>query len=278
MKLTFLGTGGAEGWPGMFCNCEHCKRARAAGGKNLRTRTQALVNQDLLIDFPSDTYTHVVRNNLEFSLVRWCLITHSHPDHYAPSELCYHTPDVFAYEMTENQMDVYGNERISALWENFRMAYPDENPNMGITLHIVKAYETFTLGDYEITPLPAVHAPKENAFVYLIRDGKNTLLYLHDTGVLMDETINWLADRQIKADLITYDCTRGIKETCPGHMNLELVSGLHKRFMELGIASEQTIAVINHFSHDGGLIYDEMKPTAEKEGFVTSYDGMTVEF
>lgn len=39
MKLQYLGTAAAEGFPGMFCNCTACERARKAGGKNIRTRS-----------------------------------------------------------------------------------------------------------------------------------------------------------------------------------------------------------------------------------------------
>ena len=29
MKVRFLGTAAAEGWPAVFCNCENCKKAAA---------------------------------------------------------------------------------------------------------------------------------------------------------------------------------------------------------------------------------------------------------
>ena len=40
----------------------------------------------------------------------------------------------------------------------------------------------------------------------------------------------------------------------------------------------KTISVINHFSHNGKLIHDELVPVAEELGFLTSYDGMVIEF
>ena len=49
MKITFLGTAAAEGIPALFCNCQCCTEARRRGGKNLRTRSQSLINDDLLI-------------------------------------------------------------------------------------------------------------------------------------------------------------------------------------------------------------------------------------
>ena len=55
MKIRYLGTAAAEGWPALFCSCPICTHARTQGGKNLRTRTQAILDGELLIDFPPDT-------------------------------------------------------------------------------------------------------------------------------------------------------------------------------------------------------------------------------
>ena len=52
MKIRYLGTAAAEGWPALFCSCPICTKARAQGGKNLRTRTQAILDGELLLDFP----------------------------------------------------------------------------------------------------------------------------------------------------------------------------------------------------------------------------------
>ncbi len=64
MRIKYFGTAAAEGFPGLFCSCEACERARKAGGKNIRTRSQALIDRALLIDFPADTYMHVLHGGL----------------------------------------------------------------------------------------------------------------------------------------------------------------------------------------------------------------------
>ena len=61
MKLTFNGTSAAEGFPGLFCECEHCQKARILGGKNIRTRSSCLIDEQYLMDFPPDVYMHVLR-------------------------------------------------------------------------------------------------------------------------------------------------------------------------------------------------------------------------
>ena len=58
MKITFLGTAAAEAMPATFCNCKYCIEARRLGGKNIRTRSQSIIDGKLLIDLPADTYYH----------------------------------------------------------------------------------------------------------------------------------------------------------------------------------------------------------------------------
>ncbi|MCI9662064.1 MAG: hypothetical protein HFI80_11120, partial [Lachnospiraceae bacterium] len=65
MEIQYLGTAAAEGLPALFCGCEICKKARKAGGKEVRTRTQSIVDAKILIDFPPDTYTHALAYSLQ---------------------------------------------------------------------------------------------------------------------------------------------------------------------------------------------------------------------
>ena len=71
MKLTYLGTAASEGFPAVFCNCEFCQEARRLKGKNIRTRSQSLVNDDLLIDIPPDTFMHFLQNNIDIMTILW---------------------------------------------------------------------------------------------------------------------------------------------------------------------------------------------------------------
>lgn len=87
MRLKYLGTAAAEGWPALFCRCEACERARVLGGKNIRTRSQAIIDDRLLIDFCSDTYMHVLEQHVPLENIRHVLITHSHNDHLYVSDL-----------------------------------------------------------------------------------------------------------------------------------------------------------------------------------------------
>ena len=44
MKLKYLGTAAAEGVPALFCTCEVCRKSMELGGKNIRTRSQAIID------------------------------------------------------------------------------------------------------------------------------------------------------------------------------------------------------------------------------------------
>lgn len=60
MKIKYLGTAAYEGIPSLFCRCETCEKSRREGGRNLRSRSQALVDDELLLDFPADTVWHFI--------------------------------------------------------------------------------------------------------------------------------------------------------------------------------------------------------------------------
>ena len=278
MKLTYLGTAAAEGWPALFCRCEYCKKALERGGKNLRTRSQAMVNDDLLIDFPADSFSHMQQNGLNFSAVKTLLITHSHMDHFSPTDLHLRSTSYYAHDLSTPNLTLYGNERVMKLLERERITREEEPNDTGITAVQIEAYKPFTAGKYRVTALPAFHAMNEKAFVYLIEDGEKTLLYLHDTGELFDEVYEYLAANKVRADLISYDCTYVALPSGGGHMGLDSCPKVRARLEAIGVSDANTISVVNHFSHNGKLIHDELEPAAKEIGFLTSYDGMVVEF
>ena len=82
MNIQFLGTGAAEGIPALFCQCPLCRKAEAAGGREIRTRCGALVNNRILIDLTPDIFLHKLRFGLDLSAVEGVVVTHSHSDHF----------------------------------------------------------------------------------------------------------------------------------------------------------------------------------------------------
>ena len=110
MKIQYLGTAAAEGWPALFCNCEMCKQAAELGGKNIRTRSQAIVDDKILIDFPADTYAHMLQYDIDLPSIHTLLVTHSHIDHWYPEDLMRRSKR-FATAI-DSTLHVYGNDAV----------------------------------------------------------------------------------------------------------------------------------------------------------------------
>lgn len=279
MKIKFLGTAAYEGIPAFLCNCKECKKVRALGGKNIRTRSQALVNDEMLLDMPPDTYTHFLTHNIDLLNIKYWLISHTHADHFYPEEL-----PATGGGYTHHDDDWHGIDFHASI--DFKSAFDknvwDETHKKYIRFHTETVFEEFKTGDYAVIPLKANHAgEKDSPFFYSItKDGKS-LLYTHDTGPFFDETWERLEKSGIVYDLVSLDCTAGsmMEYNYPKHMCLGWNIELRQKMLEKGLANEKTIFVLNHFSHNGtDIAYDDFKKIAEKYGFVTSYDGLEIEF
>ncbi len=278
MKLRYLGTAAAEGWPAVFCRCEHCDRARKAGGRNIRTRSQALINDDMLIDFPPDANMHMLQNNIDYSAIKYLVVTHPHSDHFAPLDLAFRDEDYYAHNLTEQTLVLAGPQKVIDAYENYFSRFSDERRCKYITTKVLENYVTYDFGGYKITPLRANHMGGADACCYHITDGEKHLLYLHDTGMLFDDVWEYLESNKIKADMVSLDCTYVTLPSSGGHLGLDSCKVTRDMMKEKGIIDDNTIVCINHFSHNGVAIYDELVPIAEKDGFLTSYDGMEVIF
>ena len=278
MKLTYHGTAAAEAFPGMFCTCDTCERARKEGGRSLRGRSQALVNDDLLIDFPADTCMRVLAGKLDLPHIYHCLITHSHNDHFYPSDVQMRYP-VYAHmdEKEEKPFTFYGTADVKSKWDAVvnRMGVNENR----MRFQSVTPFETFTIGRYTITPMEADHAPDTYPVFYLINDGEKNLLYAHDTGYFPDATWEWLEQHRPQLAMVSLDCTSGpLPNWRRHHMNFECIAEVLERLRSIGCVTDDTVCYAHHFSHNCGLTYSEMVPVAAKYGLSVSYDGCEVEF
>lgn len=274
MKIKYLGTAAAEGFPSLFCECDVCKKARELGGRNFRSRSQALINDDLLIDYPPDSFYHFNINNVDFGKIHNLIVTHNHEDHYYPKDFEYfltgfaHPKQCLPFTIN-GSIDLYND--IKGFISNDR--------NQGLAFNELKPYETYQIGKYKVTPLRASHGTM-NPYIYIVSDNVKTLLYCHDSGLLKDEVYDYLAKNNVKLDLISLDCTCGFSDIKPtGHMIVPANRMVVNKLKELGIIDEKTIVVLNHFSHNGlHNLYDELVDLVKNDGFIVSYDGLEIEF
>ena len=271
MKLTYLGTAAAEGFPAVFCNCAYCNRARELGGKNIRTRSQSLINDDLLLDLPADTYSHFLQNGISGDMVRYLLITHSHLDHFYPAELEMRH-GAFARNMRVPQLQIFCGR---GAYDQLQAVI---GAQQGISATLVRAYEKICVGNYEVIPLPARHFAGDDAMIYVIR-GEKTVLYAHDTGYLYDEVLDYIEKEQLYFNLISLDCTNvdiPIADT-GSHMGLENIGRLLEKLSEIHAIDEKTVKYINHFSHNANPIQSVLEDRVKDMNLLVSYDGLQVE-
>ena len=275
MEIQYLGTAAAEGWPALFCDCELCRKARMLGGKDFRTRTQAIIDGRLLIDFPPDTYTHALKYGLRLGEIQHLLITHSHMDHFFPVELI-HRHEHFGHH-ARGMLHVYGNEAVekafyeAVLIDRFKVHPLDES----VKFVRLKPFEDFTVEGYHIVPLPADHDKRETCLIYMIEKEGKSLLYGHDTGLnLSQETWDFIHSHYFH--LISMDATMGKKSSDGYHMGLPDAIRFAADLETHGCIDKHTVKVINHFSHNGEMLHADLEAFAEEHEMIAAYDGMKI--
>lgn len=276
MKIQYLGTAAAEGIPAVFCDCRTCRKAVELGGKNIRTRSQALIDDMLLVDMPPDSYYHFIHNNIRSAAIAALLVTHSHQDHFYPAEFILRA-EPYAHMHHVPVLSVYGNAKVHALYK-VEMALQDDSLNLNsrVCFHEIKEFETFvTPGRYVVTPLLANHDKTENCLLYLIEKNGKTIFYSNDTGVYPEATWEYLKGRHI--DLVSFDCTCMLKKDGANHMGLPDNIEMKERLYREGCVDDNTKFIITHFSHNYHLMHDELDVQGHRYGFITAYDGMSLE-
>ncbi len=276
MELLLLGTGAAEGWPAPYCACPNCEEARRRGGPNLRARSGALLDDDLKIDHSADTVLHMQRCRRSLASLRTLVFTHQHSDHILPQELRWIAPP-FTRTPPAQPIAVYGNQQVLALLrDEFALStqaaqYAD--------LHLLEPLQRVTTPDGdEILPLPADHV--EGALLLCItrsaaRGGK-TLFYGHDSGFYPPATLDALgAGRPL--DIALLDCTNGGQTTNNrGHMGVDGVAQMTEELRRRGAVTDATRVIATHFSHNGGLLHEELVRAFLPHGVEVAFDGMLV--
>jgi phosphoribosyl 1,2-cyclic phosphate phosphodiesterase len=274
MKLTFFGTAAAEGFPGLFCNCKYCQKARELGGKNIRGRSQALIDGDLLIDMPPDTMTRFQMHGIRGDKLTTVLFTHGHGDHYFPANFILRIPP-YAHDMEVPVLDVLCPETVY----NDLVRIVGEGRD-DLRIHKAVPYETVELNGYEITPMKARHDFSRSAVIYVIAKGGKRMLYAHDTGYFYDEVFEYVESKGLYFDLATFDCTYAHLPASPteSHMDFDNVGRVIERLRSIGAVNGDTRLFVNHFSHNGNPLHEDMEVSAAKIGCEVSFDGCSVDF
>ena len=277
MKITYLGTGAAEGVPAVYCNCETCRAARAMKGREIRTRTQVLIDDVLSVDYPPDAYAHSLRFGTDLSAISDLLVTHTHMDHFYAHDFVLRGYR-YACAMTQPALRIYGNDEVRKVMAECTRREMREDVRAGIEIALAEPYRPFRAGAYDVTPFPAVHTRDEISLLYLIeRDGK-AYLHLHDTGLPPEGMFLYLKENGKRVSLVSLDCTFLDRAPSSGrHMGLRENGMVADRLRHDGVAGGDTAFVIPHFSHNSDPLSGRAERLAAERGFVAAYDGMTLE-
>ena len=293
MFIQYFGTAAAEGIPALFCQCAVCRKAREAGGKEIRTRSGAVIDRRLKLDFGPDSFVHMQRYGLNYGAMQSILITHSHSDHLATSELLFRIPG-YCYQADgappQTSLTIYGNARVGEQIERFTHHHSN-----CLAFREIIPFEPVQIEDYSVVALEAVHCQDQNsgkypvrfegrtiyrsedALIYMIEKKDQRILYAHDTCEFTEANMAYLAGKRM--DLVSLDCTGGSwhydYSGRVGHMTSEGCLNMREKLLAIGAADKSTVFVANHFSHNGYTAYEDMERITP--GFIISYDGLTID-
>lgn len=276
MRFQYLGTAAAEGWPALFCECEACTEAKRRGGRELRSRSGAIIDGTLLIDLNPDLYMQKLALGLNLADVRDIVITHGHEDHLYPQHL-QHLSEVCAKREDPHTVHVYASQLVidMILKEIGRC----ESAIQTLEFHAcVPGDKVVTSAGYTVTVLKAEHGMTDAQCFMIRKDGKS-VLYAHDTEMLLPEAWESLKrDAEGTLDLVSLDCTNGpLPHFYYGHMGFDDNEEFREKLEAEGLAGRGTVYVLNHFSHNGHMLYKEASERMEPKSFLIAYDGMELE-
>jgi phosphoribosyl 1,2-cyclic phosphate phosphodiesterase len=268
MNIQLLGTGAAEGVPGLFCRCGVCGEARKRGGKDFRTRSSALIDGVLKVDFPPDILHQVMQCDLDLRAMESLLFTHTHDDHFAWAELQY----LGKYFVTDKPkpLPIFGPRDVIC-----HLDHHLEQDMVPVTLHFLECFETAKVGDYLVTPIAANHDPSQECFNYIIEDQHgHRLLYASDTGWYHEPTWEFLSS--VRLDGVLAECAKGECDGgYSGHMCIGDIIRMREKLMHMGTLEPTAPFVTTHFSHMGGLLHDRLEEKFAPHHIQPGFDGMT---
>lgn len=248
MKVTFLGTGAAEGVPKFGCDCHHCRMAREKGGRNVRQRTSLLIEageHHILVDTPPEISIQLNKSNVfELSAI---LLTHEHFDHIGglvEFEYWHRPIHIFA------GAEVLAQLRLTPRLQNKAFVSP------------VLANVKLSFGMLEVLPFRVAHHVPCYGFLFI--EGNKQVAYLSDSG---PELSPLLSSMLTQVDLAIFN-TPTFEEP-DNHISVQGVIEL----IQQGAVRKVAITHINHRNYT----YDELKEKVAPYGIIVSYDGMELE-
>lgn len=255
--MKFLGTSAGEGIPDPFCTCPICENARKVGGKELRTRSSFMLDEETIIDLGADYFTQARDHGLRLDKLRRVLLTHIHDDHF---NYCLFWERSVKRAGTSEPLTVILSEEGKGFFDELYAVSPALGSARLISppnacLQTVTPGVPFDAGPYRVTPLRGHHSTvyEKNSTNYLVEHGGESLYYALDSGYFLEETFEALRGRHL-----TYfigECTFPVdfdymtRES--GHMDRNRFVENLDRLFKIGAVDGNTRILATHISPFG---------------------------
>lgn len=304
MRLTFLGTGTAEMYPAMWCECPNCTAARRAGGRNIRGNSAALVDSDILLDMNAPCFLVAAQHGVSLAGVRHAFITHPHPDHFIPERLHWRRmregldalpfgPEIGQWGARYTKvprLTLHGN---GAVEEALSAPAHDvlRNPEVNACVQFERIQEGVETdcGDFTFVPVRANHKTPGFTHNYILTRGGKTLLYALDTGGYDDDSLELILSRRY--DCVVMEGTFGLGyakpelDTLPprellrgtGHMNLQKNRAMLRLLTESGCWKGKPRMILSHICPHFSPPHDAYAKIVEAAGMELAYDGLATQ-
>lgn len=289
VKVTFIGTGAGEGYPGMWCECPNCTRARQLGGRNIRGNSCALIDGDLLIDMNAHFMSAAPRLGISPAGIRTLLVTHPHMDHFAPELLWTRAMAPELRGLSDEEMrahisptftelpvlHIYGNEHVrSALYAAPNVMQQAERTR--VAYHPIEDGVAQVAQDVTFIPIRARHTPVRGfSHNYIIERGGKALLYASDTGGYDADMLDIVLSHRY--DCVIMEGTFGLGARSDDHMSLEKIREMRRLFDAHGVWKPGASFHLTHICPHWTPPHDEYAEMLKGEGIEVAYDGKVIE-
>ena len=262
MKLFFIGTGASEGIPAINCQCPHCCKAIASGGRFVRQRAAILCTSEgytLLIEAPPDI-KHSINSRCHGIDLNGVFVSHTHYAHVgglpefrywgrrpgrARGKLDLIAPETIQEVLGEEEMTRLQREIFTPLrWQ---------------------PTQPLLLNDLQLVPLPVDHGGEPTYGALLLSEGKKAVYTSDTSNRLSDRVLALMRD----ADVLVVNCPTFQP---PKDDHITVVEAVElKREVN---AARLILTHISHYNrpHDDLVAYARRFP-----GVVVAYDGLEVE-